>query len=198
MKPVLHRGKLVTWKDDRGFGFITPDSGGKEVFLHITAVKGANRRPQVGDVILYECVAEADGKVRASKALIQGLVQKSATYTPKPRSPQSQRAVRQPFSRRSRNQQQGPLATIASVVFVIVMALILRGFSPSRSPSPIASITQPNCTIKGNISQTGGTRYYHLPGMEDYENTVIDPAMGEKWFCSEQEAIANGWQKAPR
>lgn len=197
MKPVLHRGKLVTWKDERGFGFIEPDSGGKEVFLHITAVKGADRRPQVGDVILYECVAETDGKVRASKASIQGFVKQSTTYTAKPRS-QSLRAFRQPSSRRSKKQPQGPLATIASVAFVIVMVLILKGFSPSRSPSPIAAITQPNCMIKGNISQTSGTRYYHLPGMEDYENTVIDPAMGEQWFCSEQEAIANGWQKAPR
>jgi hypothetical protein len=34
--------------------------------------------------------------------------------------------------------------------------------------------------------------------MEDYENTIIDPMKGEKWFCTESEAIANGWKKAPR
>jgi hypothetical protein len=33
--------------------------------------------------------------------------------------------------------------------------------------------------------------------MEDYESTVIDPQSGEKWFCTESEAINNGWQKAP-
>ncbi|MDJ1170725.1 cold shock domain-containing protein [Roseofilum sp. BLCC_M154] len=36
MKPTLHKGQLATWKDDRGFGFIQPDNGGKEVFLHIS------------------------------------------------------------------------------------------------------------------------------------------------------------------
>ncbi|PZO56111.1 MAG: hypothetical protein DCF15_09330 [Phormidesmis priestleyi] len=36
MKSTLQKGKLTTWKDDRGFGFIQADSnsngGGKEVF----------------------------------------------------------------------------------------------------------------------------------------------------------------------
>ncbi|HAG83699.1 MAG TPA: hypothetical protein DCL61_21760 [Cyanobacteria bacterium UBA12227] len=51
MKPSRHKGQLRVWKDDRGFGFIKPEDGGQEVFLHITAFKDVNRRPQVGDVI---------------------------------------------------------------------------------------------------------------------------------------------------
>ncbi|MGL5941100.1 MAG: cold shock domain-containing protein [Waterburya sp.] len=73
MKPVLHSGQLIKWKDDRGFGFIKPNDGGKEVFLHISALEKTNRRPQVGDTILYERVVEADGKIRATNALIQGI-----------------------------------------------------------------------------------------------------------------------------
>ncbi|WP_346290111.1 cold shock domain-containing protein [Sphaerothrix gracilis] len=53
MKPVLHKGKLTTWKDDRGFGFIKPEDGGKEVFLHISALTKAGRRPQVGDITSF-------------------------------------------------------------------------------------------------------------------------------------------------
>ncbi|MCC5615692.1 cold shock domain-containing protein [Nostoc sp. CHAB 5836] len=37
MKPALHKGQLIRWKDDRGFGFIQPDDSSQEVFLHITA-----------------------------------------------------------------------------------------------------------------------------------------------------------------
>ncbi|MBD1912042.1 MULTISPECIES: cold shock domain-containing protein [unclassified Leptolyngbya] len=197
MQPVLRRGQLVTWKDERGFGFIKSEDGGKEVFLHITAIKGASRRPQVGDTILYECVIES-GKVRAANASIQGLVKKSVAARPKPQRTPSQRSIRHSAPRRPKGQPQGALGTIATIGFAIALAVFLNRQSPSRSPSPIAAITQPECTIKGNISQSSGIRYYHLPGMEDYENTVIDLAAGEKWFCSEQEAIAAGWRRAPQ
>lgn len=57
---------------------------------------------------------------------------------------------------------------------------------------------RPNCNIKGNISQTSGRKLYHVPGMEDYEGTRIDPSYGERWFCSEAEAVKAGWTRAPR
>jgi hypothetical protein len=54
------------------------------------------------------------------------------------------------------------------------------------------------CNIKGNISWNNDKRLYHLPGMKDYLITKISPEKGERWFCTEPEAIANGWKKAPR
>ena len=71
-------------------------------------------------------------------------------------------------------------------------------FSPSTNRSMIASVAQPGYVIKGNISDNTGRKLYHLPGMEDYENTVIDPSIGERWFCTEAEAITTGWEKAPK
>lgn len=52
------------------------------------------------------------------------------------------------------------------------------------------------CDIKGNISLISGEKIYHIPGQEFYDATVISPEAGERWFCSEAEAIANGWRKA--
>ncbi|NAZ35269.1 thermonuclease family protein [Rubellimicrobium sp. CFH 75288] len=52
------------------------------------------------------------------------------------------------------------------------------------------------CRIKGNISANG--RIYHLPGGLHYDRTTIDPARGERWFCSEEEAQAAGWRPAAR
>lgn len=50
------------------------------------------------------------------------------------------------------------------------------------------------CQIKGNISDKG--RVYHLPGTRSYAATRINPARGEKWFCTEAEAVAAGWRRA--
>jgi len=64
--------------------------------------------------------------------------------------------------------------------------------TPSQPPEP-----EPECDIKGNIS-TSGERIYHLPGQFNYESTVISPQKGERWFCSEEEAVAARWRKAKR
>jgi len=53
-----------------------------------------------------------------------------------------------------------------------------------------------DCMIKGNISRDG-ERIYHLPGTPTYEDTIIRIEDGERWFCTEQEAIDAGW-RAPR
>lgn len=55
---------------------------------------------------------------------------------------------------------------------------------------------KPGCDIKGNISFGSGDKIYHLPGMEYYEQTVINSEYGEKWFCTEEEARANGWRRS--
>lgn len=51
------------------------------------------------------------------------------------------------------------------------------------------------CPIKGNISGNG--RIYHTPWSRWYSRTRIDTSKGERWFCTEAEALAAGW-RAPR
>lgn len=65
------------------------------------------------------------------------------------------------------------------------------------TPAPAAS-TNPNdasCIIKGNISASD-EKIFHVPGCQSYEKTVITEEAGERWFCSEQEALQAGWRKA--
>jgi endonuclease YncB( thermonuclease family) len=70
---------------------------------------------------------------------------------------------------------------------------------PAKSTTvPVASSTKrASCTIKGNVSAKG-ERIYHMPGQEHYARTVISPAKGERWFCSESEARSAGWRPAMR
>ncbi|RAZ92404.1 thermonuclease family protein [Mesorhizobium hawassense] len=53
------------------------------------------------------------------------------------------------------------------------------------------------CNIKGNISAEG-ERIYHVPGQNYYSVTIINPPKGERWFCSEAEAVAAGWRRSRR
>ncbi|MGB7250017.1 MAG: cold shock and DUF1294 domain-containing protein [Phormidesmis sp.] len=71
MSPGLKRGQLTHWNDERGFGFVQPASGGKDVFLHVSALKEMTRRPQVGDTVYYRVIADGK-KFRAQNAFISG------------------------------------------------------------------------------------------------------------------------------
>lgn len=64
------------------------------------------------------------------------------------------------------------------------------------APAPAAQPATAKCDIKGNISQTTDEKIYHVPGCASYDKTVIDTSAGEKYFCSESEAVAAGWRKA--
>ncbi len=74
------KGFLKTWKDDRGFGFIKPEDGSQDVFIHISALKGMARRPYRGDTIYYQIEEDEEGKRKAVNARIDGVpdIQQSA------------------------------------------------------------------------------------------------------------------------
>jgi hypothetical protein len=49
--------------------------------------------------------------------------------------------------------------------------------------------------IKGNISRSG-SKIFHVPGGLYYEQTRINEAKGERWFCSEDDAKIAGWHQS--
>ena len=67
---------------------------------------------------------------------------------------------------------------------------------PSGSPAAGACAYSgtSEAVIKGNISTSSGEKIYHVPGGGFYEQTVIDEAAGERWFCTQSEAVAAGWR----
>ena len=59
-----------------------------------------------------------------------------------------------------------------------------------RLTSEASTGSDRKCAIKGNISSSG--KIYHMPGSRSYPTTNIDEAIGECWFCTEEEARAAG------
>ena len=62
-------GTVKWFNATKGFGFIQPDNGGSDVFVHISAVERAGMREIVeGQKIGYEMVRDAkSGKMSAEK-----------------------------------------------------------------------------------------------------------------------------------
>lgn len=77
---VRQQGRIDTWQDGRGFGFITPDQQGPRVFVHIKAFSNRGRRPSVGEAVTYLVKRTADGRLQAAQvAHAEASVQALAT-----------------------------------------------------------------------------------------------------------------------
>lgn len=61
-------GIVTTWNDERGFGFIRPDDGSHDVFLHFTGVPRGAARPYQGQQLTFELKRDEKGRIRAANA----------------------------------------------------------------------------------------------------------------------------------
>jgi len=107
-------GTLKTWNDERGFGFLEPEQGGQELFVHIKSFPPGTGRPSVGQVLTFEVETGKDGRKKARA--IQYPVRARKASKPRNESP-----------------AQWSLARVLAIpVFVAVYAfVVLRwGFSP--------------------------------------------------------------------
>lgn len=60
------QGRITQWKDEQGFGFITPNSGGERLFLHIRAFSRGQARPAGDELVTYEMARDDKGRPRAA------------------------------------------------------------------------------------------------------------------------------------
>mmetsp|Transcript_62394 Transcript_62394/g.120209 ORF Transcript_62394/g.120209 Transcript_62394/m.120209 type:complete len:129 (+) Transcript_62394:87-473(+) len=70
--PKIKTGTALRWNDDRGFGFIEPDDGGNNIFVHRRALgEGRDHRLEEGDRVEYEeCYDDRKGKTNAENVVI--------------------------------------------------------------------------------------------------------------------------------
>ena len=64
-------GRVKWFNPEKGYGFIAPEDGAKDVFVHISAVERANRRTLTeGQLVEYELVPGRDGRTAAENLVI--------------------------------------------------------------------------------------------------------------------------------
>ncbi|WP_339843886.1 cold shock and DUF1294 domain-containing protein [uncultured Halopseudomonas sp.] len=78
------RGTLLSWDDNKGFGFIQPEGGGAKLFVHISVMRG-DARPQQGDNVLYLVGEDERGRPRATHMRGEALSLDKASIRRKPR-----------------------------------------------------------------------------------------------------------------
>jgi cold shock CspA family protein len=102
---MRYKGKIISWNDDRGFGFIEQIGSSDKLFAHISSFADRKRRPVVGDIVTYEAIKDERGRSRAQKVVLPG-ARSSKTVV-----------------RRTRSFPWGRVATISLIVIASIGAL---------------------------------------------------------------------------
>ena len=66
------KGKITSWNGDKGYGFITPLAGGKQVFIHINEFAGRKKQLAVGQIVTYEMATDRQGRKCGVRATLPG------------------------------------------------------------------------------------------------------------------------------
>lgn len=81
-QPERHEGFLVSWDDERGFGFIEAPGLKGPVFMHVKFLRSRHQRPVTGDRLRFSLGTGRDGGPAAADVEIVG-----APPPPKPKPP---------------------------------------------------------------------------------------------------------------
>jgi cold shock CspA family protein len=100
------QGRITDWKDERGFGFITPNGGGAKVFLHFKSIQNGEHRPSGGELVTYEVVPVPGKGPRAE----------NVQYVDRSRTSPA------PYESDGPGSVWGKLSTLITVVLLIAMA----------------------------------------------------------------------------
>lgn len=168
MEPRID-GKLKTWNEDKGFGFITPLNGGQDVFVHISSYPRRGGKPVVGEALSFEVTINAEQKKKAVNVQRPGQLHRK---TASPRQANSSGRLEGSFLGTAVS-----IAFIGVLVFMGYQALIPRfkgKTSPATITAPVTAAEMPAkyfCDGRRYCSQMTSCEeatYFlrHCPGVE--------------------------------
>ena len=103
-RKMREKGRIRSWNDQKGFGFIEPEDGGKQVFIHISAFSNRNRNPKADEVVTYALSTDNQGRPCAARATLPG----------------------DTLPRRAKRNGKA-LAVIGAVLFLFVVVILVAG-----------------------------------------------------------------------
>ena len=98
------KGKITSWNDGKGYGFISPFSGGKQVFVHVKAFSNRKRLPEIGQVVTYDISSDKHGRPCAVKATLAG-----------------------DRLQQNKKKNSGSISIVVSIIFIAIVAVSVLG-----------------------------------------------------------------------
>lgn len=172
------QGILRTWHDDRGYGFIAPRNGGREIFVHVSAFPRDGSRPTVGESLEYELGTGQDGKPQAVR-VVRTALGRPQQYPPAP-SPHPGPSPLAPVRQRER---PSPVPWVIGMVLVLGAAAYgihrhwptrVRAMPPAAVqaavPVPAPAVPAFHCDGRTHCSQMTSCEeatyfLHHCPGV---------------------------------
>jgi len=124
-------GTLKTWNDSKGYGFITPNNGGQDIFVHVSDYPRRGGKPKLAEALSFEIQLNPDGK-------------KKAINVQRPAAAAKQRTGKR-SSERVQQSGRGFLGRLVSVILLVVICAIAYNYAAPKfkNPSPENVSAQP-------------------------------------------------------
>ncbi len=140
-KNLMHnrivKGTLVRWKDDKGFGFIEPETASgtdshTDVFIHVSQLRHMSRRPQEGDTIFFQIEHKPGGKLNAIEARIEGVEVKADANV----EGQTRGKAKSKSTSKLKHKHGTPIGPILYRIGIMMVVLAIASFAYNRVIAP--------------------------------------------------------------
>lgn len=146
-----YTGTLKKWNAERGFGFITAEDYGQDIFVHISAFARSGSVPLVGEALSFEVEPDRNGK-------------RSAVRVHRPSDPERKAATQRParFSKSRSDTEHGFFGKLFGTLLICTLAFY--GYSQytkratsydSILPAPPASIAPGKLAVPADFKCDG-------------------------------------------
>jgi cold shock CspA family protein len=163
-------GKLKTWTDDKGFGFITPTEGGQDIFVHISEYP-RGQIPALNEMLSFEVALNPQGKKKAVKVHLAAGLSASTRQD-------SSRDGRQGSSRQTLSRKPSASGLLRRIAMLALIALVgwagyqhyvgrWPSFGKGTPSQRVGDLSRPQAPAASRFSCDGRTHCSQMTSCEE-------------------------------